>query len=77
MRIATNFKPDDLPEEQARTLSELLDDMDFNDLPEQMVDNPSMPDQFTYMITVETKKWEHTVPEMLLHRFRCRSYCKC
>ena len=61
MRITTNFTPDDLPEEQARTLLELLNDMNFNDLPEHILNNPSMPDQFTYMITVETKKWEHTV----------------
>jgi emfourin len=61
MRITTNFKPDDLPEEQARTLLELLDGLEFNELPEHIDKNPSMPDQFTYMITVETKKWEHTV----------------
>lgn len=61
IRIAKDLKLDDLPDEQARTLSELLDDMDFNELPEQMMDDSSMPDQFTYTITVETKKWEHTV----------------
>ncbi len=61
MHITTNFRPDDLPEEQAQTLSKLLDDLDFNELPEQMTNNPSLPDQFTYMITVETKKGEHTV----------------
>ncbi|MGZ9163572.1 MAG: protealysin inhibitor emfourin [Anaerolineales bacterium] len=61
MHMTTNFKPDDLPEEQAQALSELLDDLDFNELPEQITNNPSLPDQFTYMITVETKKWEHTV----------------
>ena len=60
MRIATDFKPDDLPDEQIRTLLDLLDDMDFDELPEQMIDE-SGPDQFTYVITVETKKWEHTV----------------
>jgi hypothetical protein len=61
MHITTNFKPADLPEEQAQALSELLDDLAFNELPEQLTNNPSLPDQFTYMITVETKKWEHTV----------------
>ena len=61
MRIATDFKPDDLPEEQARTLLDLLADMDFNELPENLTSQSSMPDQFIYKITVETKKREHTV----------------
>jgi hypothetical protein len=60
MRIAADFEPDDLPEEQASTLLELLDDMDFNELPKQIM-NQSGADQFTYSITVETSKWEHTV----------------
>jgi hypothetical protein len=61
MRIATDLKLDDLPEDQAHTISELLDDLDFRKLPEQMMNEEGMPDQFTYTITVETKKWEHTV----------------
>jgi hypothetical protein len=61
MTIAGDLKMDDLSEEQAHALSELLDDLDFAELPEQMIDTESMPDQFTYVITVETKKWEHTV----------------
>jgi hypothetical protein len=61
MRIATDLKLDDLTEDQAHTISELLDDMDFGELPEQMMNEEGMPDQFTYTITVETKKWEHTV----------------
>lgn len=61
MRIAADLKLDDLPEEQANTISELLDDLDFAELPEQMMNAEGMPDQFTYTITVETKKGEHTV----------------
>lgn len=61
IRIATDLKLDDLPDEQAHMISELLDDLDFGELPEQMMDDANMPDQFTYTITVETKKWEHTV----------------
>lgn len=60
MRMATDVKLEDLPEEQAETIMELLDDLDFNELPEQMLDE-SGPDQFTYKITVETDKGEHTV----------------
>jgi len=61
VRISADFKPDDLPEEQIRPLLDLLDDMDFDELPEQLINDSSKSDQFTYQITVETKKWEHTV----------------
>jgi hypothetical protein len=60
IRIAADIEPDNLPEEQARTLLELLDDMDFNELPKQLMSNQGA-DQFTYSITVETSKWQHTV----------------
>ena len=60
MRIATDLKLNDLSDEHASRISELLDDLDFGELPEQMMDK-SGPDQFTYVITVETQKWEHTV----------------
>lgn len=61
MTIARDLNLDDLSAEQANTLLELLDDLDFQELPEQMTATESMPDQFTYVITVETKKWKHTV----------------
>ena len=61
MRIAADLKLDDLPDEQAHTISELLDDLDFRELPASLVKEEGMADQFTYTITVETKKWEHTV----------------
>ena len=61
MRIATDLKLDDLPDEQAKTISKLLDDLDFEELPEQMMNDSNRPDQFTYTITVETNKGEHTV----------------
>jgi hypothetical protein len=61
MTIARDLKLDDLSEEQAQTLLELLDDLDFDELPAQMTNGKSMPDQFTYTITVETPRGEHTV----------------
>lgn len=60
MRIATDLMIEDLPDEQAHSIMELLDDMDFDELPEQMLDE-SGPDQFTYKITVESSRGEHTV----------------
>jgi hypothetical protein len=77
MRIATDFKPDDLPDDQVRTLMELLDDMDFDEMPEDLTRSSPMPDQFTYKLTVETSKREHTViagessaPDKLQELFR-------
>ena len=37
MRIATDLKLDDLPDEQANSIRELLNDMDFAELPEQLI----------------------------------------
>ena len=61
MTIARDIKLDELSEEQAHTLLELLDELDFEELPQQMTDAESMPDQFTYTITVESRRGEHTV----------------
>ena len=60
MRIAADIEPNELSEEQARTLLDLLDEMDFHGLPEHLT-NDSGGNQFIYTITVETKKWEHTI----------------
>lgn len=60
MTISRDLKMADLPEEQVETLMELLDDLDFEELPEQML-TEAMPDQFTYKVTVETPQGEHTV----------------
>ena len=61
MTIARDLKLDDLSTEQAHTLVELLEDLDFEALPEQMTGGEAMPDQFTYTITVETPQGKHTV----------------
>ena len=61
MTIARDLKMDDLSQEQADRLRELLEDMDFSELPERARGARPMPDQFTYVITVETQDGEHTV----------------
>ena len=61
MRLSADIEPDQLPDEQIQRLLDLLDDMDFDELPEQLMGESSMSDQFTYQITVKTNKWEHTV----------------
>ena len=61
MRMSADFAPADLPEEQSRSLLDLLDKMNFNALPENLTGQATHPDQFTYSITVKTSKGEHSV----------------
>lgn len=61
LRLAANFDVDELSEDQVRTLTDLLDDLDFAELPENLSSDSSMSDDFTYTITVESRKWSHTV----------------
>ncbi|HEX5840031.1 MAG TPA: protealysin inhibitor emfourin [Anaerolineales bacterium] len=61
LNLHADFQPDDLPEEQARPLMDLLDEMDFDELPERLMGDSTQGDQFTYVITVETPKGERTI----------------
>lgn len=61
MRLAADLDLRELPEEQADTLKKLLDDLDFAELPAKLKSDTAMPDEFTYTITVEAEKWQHTV----------------
>jgi len=61
IRFAADFEPGDLPDDQARQLLDLLDDLDFDELPEQLMASENVPDGFTYSITVESNKRTHTV----------------
>lgn len=61
IRFAADFKPDDLPDEQSKELFDLLDDLDFDELPEEMLGDGTVADGFTYSITVKTRKRSHTV----------------
>ncbi len=60
-RITADFELRDLPDEQARTVKDLLDELDFAELPEQLKSDSPIPDEFTYSITVEAEEWQHTV----------------
>ena len=61
LQLTANFDVDELSEDQVRTLTDLLDDLDFAELPENLTSDSSMSDDFTYTITVESRKWSHTV----------------
>ena len=61
IRFAADFELDDLPKDQAHQILELLDEMDFDELPEQILGNQQAADGFTYSITVVTEKRQQTV----------------
>jgi hypothetical protein len=51
---------EDLPGDLAHALEEMLDEADFFELPADLT-RPPMPDAFTYTITVNTARKQHSV----------------
>ncbi|MFZ5909821.1 MAG: protealysin inhibitor emfourin [Chloroflexota bacterium] len=58
--VSLNIDMDDLPEDEAGALRELLDEADFFDLPDDLRRVPA-PDEFTYSITVVVEERQHSV----------------
>ena len=61
IRFAADFELEDLPKDQAHQILELLDEVDFDELPEHIPGNPQVADGFNYSITVVTEKRQQTV----------------
>ena len=61
IRLAADIELDDLPQDQVRQILELLDDLDFDELPEQILGDHQIADGFTYSVTVITEESQHTV----------------
>ena len=61
MHLAADIEPKDLPDDQAKRLLELMDELDFDELTEQTTSRTSVMDQFTYTIIVEAGDAKHTV----------------
>ena len=59
-KISMTIDLENLPDEQAEMLADLLDDADFFKLPADLT-KAAMPDSFTYQITVSSEKGEHSV----------------
>ena len=59
-KVSTSIDLDDLPDEQAELLDELLDEADFFKLPADLT-KPTMPDAFTYNITISSDERQHSV----------------
>jgi hypothetical protein len=61
IHFSGDFDLDSLPEEIAKPLKTLLEQVGFNSLPEQLPGSSAIPDQFNYSITVTTPSGQHTV----------------
>jgi hypothetical protein len=59
-KVSATIDLDELPDDQAEALGELLDDADFFELPPDLT-RPAMPDAFTYNITVSSDERQHSV----------------
>jgi hypothetical protein len=59
-KVSATLDLDDLPNEQAELLDDLLDEADFFELPADLT-KPTMPDAFTYNITISTDDRQHSV----------------
>ena len=59
-KVSATIDLDDLPDEQAELLGDLLDEADFFELPDDLT-KPAIPDAFTYNITVFNADKQHSV----------------
>lgn len=60
IRFHANINTEELPFSEAETLLELMDEINFFELPERMVENDT-PDSFCYFLTVDDGERRHTV----------------
>ncbi len=61
LKLSTSFELDDLSDEQEKQLRHLLDEVDFFDLPAQILPTHPGIDRFTHKIEVKSKKRKHVV----------------
>jgi len=61
IRIAADIDVNELPEDQKREILELLDDMDFEELPGKLSGKMPIPDEFVYSVIVISSKKEYKV----------------
>ena len=59
-KVSVTIDMDDLPDEQAELLDDLLDKANFFELPANLT-KPTMPDAFTYNITASSDERQHSV----------------
>lgn len=59
-KVTATLDLNELPNDLAETLEEMLDEADFFELPADLT-RPPMPDAFTYTITVSSENKQHSV----------------
>lgn len=59
-KVSASIDLDDLPDEKAQMLDDMLDKADFFELPTDLT-QPAIPDGFTYNITVSSEERQHSV----------------
>ena len=61
IRLAANIELNKIPEDQKKEILNLLDEMDFEDIPEKLSGRMPIPDEFVYSIVIESEKQEYKV----------------
>ncbi len=61
IRFSGSFDLDNLPVDVSKEISELVEQANIQDLPQQILDSSPIPDQFNYSLTVITKSWQRNI----------------
>jgi hypothetical protein len=61
IRLVAEIEMDDLPDDQKNEILKILDEADFDELPEKLSGKMPMPDEFVYLIKVNNDEKEHHV----------------
>lgn len=61
IRLAADIEMDDLPEDQRKEILELLDELDFEELPKKLTREAPVADGFVYSISVVSGKREQKI----------------
>lgn len=61
VRLAAEIEVNELPEDQKKEILELLDELDFEELPAKLGGKMPVPDEFVYSIVVESDEREYKV----------------
>lgn len=61
MRVAYSVDTENIPPEEALSIQELVEQADFFNLPAVTSGKSSLPDQFQYVLTLETETEKHTL----------------
>lgn len=61
IRLAADIELNKLPEDQKKEILNLIDEMDFEELPKKLAGKMPVPDEFVYSIVVESEEREYQI----------------